>query len=122
MERTTFGRFTPLVVAIVSSYPVSVLLSLYLLTYRWRLRLGHWPAEYEILPPRSMSAAWHYAQIRFGLITSPFVTLLCIVLIIVARQRWDDFPAWKLLSLSTVCLVLQWLILSWDPNGLLRWF
>jgi hypothetical protein len=122
MERTHFRRFTPVVVAIISTYPVSVLFSLYLLTYRWRLRLGHWPEEYEIIPPPSLSADWHFAHIKVGLITSPFVTLFCIVWIIIARQRWDDFPIWKLLFLSALCLVLQWLILSRDPSGLLRWF
>ena len=117
MERTPFRRFTPPVVALMSTYPLTVLLSLYLLTYRWRMRLGHWPAEYEILPPPSMNADWHYAQIEIGLITSPVVTLLCVVWIIAARTRWKDFPIWRLLCFAVLCLGLQWSVLASDPGN-----
>lgn len=122
VNRTFPRKVAPFFLALVSIYPWNVLLSLYALGYRHAMRLGHWPAGYEVLPPATMAADWHYAQVKVGLITSPFVFLLCVGLIIAAQSQWRDFPMWKLLSLAIFSLMSQWIVLKWDPGRLVAWF
>ena|SRR5687767_8524602 len=121
MERTHWRRFTPIVIAVVSTYPVGALLSLYLFAYRARLALGYWPDPHRP-EPKSLGFDLHHLQIGIGLMSFPFVSLVSAASIVLARKLWRDFPMWRLLGLVGICFALGFSLLKWDPGQFAVWF
>ena len=105
----------------LGSYPVGVVLSLYVFVLRARWQLGYWPAPYRP-DPKSLGFDIQHAQVWLGLASFPFVTVICLAWIIGAWARWKDFPVWRLLGFALLCSGMAFTWLRWDPQNFCAWF
>ena len=121
MEQFSSRRFSPIVIAVVSTYPVGALISLYLFAYRARLVLGYWPAPHQP-DPKNLGFDLHHLQVWIGLLSFPFVSLVSAALVVFARVLWRDFPMWRLLGLVGICCASGFALLKWDPGQFANWF
>lgn len=109
------------ITVVASAFPLLVLVNFYLFVSLTRIDLGHWPVFNDPYP-RMLPAVFQRVAIALSLMTFPAVSLAAVLLSLLGRWCYGDFPMWRLLALGVFTAGLLVIVAQIDPGSFLNWF